>query len=118
MGEPEIAALQVYLGEPGARLLGRRRASPHVFISRRRAHITRQAFWKRLKMYVKQAGIAQPIWPHKVRHSFATHLLEGGADILSIVQWLGHQDLSTTEIYTRVHLEHLREAYQQYHPRA
>jgi integrase/recombinase XerD len=118
MGEPEMAKLHAYLGEPRAALLGRHRESPYVFLSNRGAPMTRQGFWTLLHGYARQAGLATPVSPHTVRHSFATHLLEGGADILSISRWLGHQDLGTTEIYTHVAPGHLREAYQRYHPRA
>jgi integrase/recombinase XerD len=118
MGDPEMAALHAYLGEPRVALLGRHQRSPYVFFSNRGAPMTRQAFWPRLHGYARQAGFTTPVSPHAVRHSFATHLLEGGADILSISRLLGHQDLGTTEICAHVAPRHLREAYQRYHPRA
>jgi integrase/recombinase XerD len=80
--------------------------------------MTRQGFWKLLKDYAHKAGITKSVSPHTLRHSFATHLLEGGADILSISHLLGHGDLKTTEIYTHVAPVHSQEAYQRYHPRA
>jgi integrase/recombinase XerD len=80
--------------------------------------MTRQGFWKLLKGYAQKAGLTQPASPRIVRHSFATHLLEGGADILSISQGFGHGDLKTTQMYTHVDIRHLWEAYKRYHPRA
>jgi integrase/recombinase XerD len=90
MGEPEITALQVYLGESHARLLRRRKDSPCVFLSRRRGPMTQRGLWKQLHTYAEKAGLTKPVSPHTMRHSFATHLLEGGADILSISRLLGH----------------------------
>lgn len=80
--------------------------------------MTRQGFWKLLKRYAAAAGITAPLSPHKLRHSFATHLLRGGADLRSLQAMLGHADLGTTEIYTRVAQDHVREAHRRAHPRA
>jgi integrase/recombinase XerD len=118
MGEPEIAALQAYLAKPRALLVGRGRTSPYVFINTWGRSMTRQEFWKLLKGYAQKAGLTISVSPHTLRHSFATHLLEGGADILSISHGLRHGDLKTTHIYTRVDIRHLWEAYKRYHPRA
>lgn len=91
---------------------------PHLFLSPRGKRFTRQGLWKLLKAYARACGIMTPISPHKLRHSFATHLLRGGADLRAVQAMLGHADLGTTEIYTRVAQDHVRAAYERAHPRA
>lgn len=91
---------------------------PHLFLSPRGKRFTRQGLWKLLKAYARGVGITTPISPHKLRHSFATHLLRGGADLRAVQAMLGHADLGTTEIYTRVAQDHVRAAYDRAHPRA
>ena len=91
---------------------------PHLFLSPRGKRFTRQGLWKILKTYARACGITVPISPHKLRHSFATHLLRGGADLRAVQAMLGHADLGTTEIYTRVAQDHVRTAYDRAHPRA
>ena len=91
---------------------------PHLFLSPRGKRFTRQGLWKLLKAYARGAGIKTPTSPHKLRHSFATHLLRGGADLRAVQAMLGHADLGTTEIYTRVAQDHVRTAYDKAHPRA
>jgi len=112
-----LRRLEEYLAS-GRKPLLQGRSAPYVFLNHRGRRLTRQGFWKILKQYGRQAGINRPISPHTLRHSFATHLLKGGADLRSIQTLLGHADISTTQIYTSVTSEHLREVYRRYHPRA
>lgn len=89
----------------------------HVFLSNRKNAITRQGVWKLLAKYARVAGISKTVSPHTLRHSFATHLLRGGADLRSVQSMLGHKDISTTEVYTHVASDHLRAVHARYHPK-
>jgi integrase/recombinase XerD len=95
-----------------------RKPPPWVFVNNRGGRLSRQACWMRIRQHALTAGIARAISPHKLRHSFATHLLEGGADLRSVQTLLGHADISTTQIYTHLSQAHVRQAYDDHHPRA
>ena len=118
LGDHAAAALTAYLdGERGRGALAKR-VVPWVFLTRSGKRLSRQAAWVRLRGHALKAGISRPISPHKLRHSFATHLLEGGADLRSVQALLGHADISTTQVYTHVSDAHVRDAYDEHHPRA
>jgi len=116
MGEGARQLLQQYVEEARPRLL-KKRASRYVFVSRRGGPLTRQAFWKLLQRRARRAGITQVISPHMLRHSFATHLLEGGADLRSVQVMLGHANIATTQIYTHIERGRLKRVHDKYFPR-
>ncbi len=116
IGEVAMTAVESWLrdGRPGM-------AKPNdtvLFLSRRGGALTRQGFWKLIVRYACEAGISKQVSPHKLRHSFATHLLQRGADLRAVQAMLGHADISTTEIYTHVADDHVRKVYRRTHPRA
>ena len=119
MGEQAASWVERYVRDARATLLGKRR-SPRLFVNARGGGpgLTRVGFWKILKVYARQAGLTSTLSPHTLRHSFATHLLERGADLRAIQMMLGHADLSTTQIYTHVLEQRLRSVYDRFHPRA
>ncbi len=117
LGEEAVEHLRAYLAGP-RELLGRGSRTTQVFVNGRGGGMTRQGFWKLLRQHARQAGITRSISPHTLRHSFATHLLERGADLRSVQHMLGHSDISTTQIYTHVLEARLQAAYRRYHPRA
>ena len=117
VGAPAADALRAWLGGPRERVL-RQRRSRDLFVTPRGRRMTRQGFWKLLGRHARAAGISRPISPHKLRHSFATHLLEGGADLRAVQAMLGHADVSTTEIYTHVDRTQARRLHSRHHPRA
>ena len=108
--------LLAYLRDVRPQILGGR-LSPHLFVTRAGHPMTRQGFWKRLRHRALQVGIREHISPHTLRHAFATHLVEGGADLRAVQLMLGHADIGTTEIYTHVARERLREVHKKFHPR-
>jgi integrase/recombinase XerD len=117
VGRPALSAVASYRDSARGQLL-RGRASKYLFVTARGSRLTRQAFWKLLAGHGKKVGIFQRLTPHSVRHSFATHLLEGGADLRSVQSMLGHADISTTQIYTHVMRSRLRKTVDEHHPRA
>ncbi|MGC8785524.1 MAG: site-specific tyrosine recombinase XerD [Armatimonadota bacterium] len=116
-GDSAKSALQDYLRLARPKLLGKR-SEDYLFLSERGTPLSRTQFWLRLKQYAQQAGIARPVSPHTLRHSFAVHLLQGGADLRAVQEMLGHASINTTQIYTRVSIDHVREVYRKHHPRA
>ena len=117
LGAEANAALSAYLASGREALLAGKR-SESVFVGRAGSPLTRQGFWKLIKAHGRRAGIRASLSPHVVRHSFATHLLENGADLRVVQMLLGHADISTTQIYTHVNRERLKRLYRDFHPRA
>lgn len=119
IGDEAVVWVRRYLQDARGRLLGKRRSS-RLFVNARGGGqgLTRVGFWKILKGYARRAGMKASVSPHTLRHSFATHLLERGADLRAIQMMLGHADLSTTQIYTHVLERRMRSVYDRFHPRA
>jgi len=116
IGKTAIAILRRYMEESRPLLLKGKKTDV-LFVNRRGGGLTRQALWKTIRKYALLAGIQKKVHPHTFRHSFATHLLEGGADLRAVQVMLGHADISTTQVYTHVTRERLREIHRKYHPR-
>lgn len=117
LGKSALAALDVYLRDSRLSLL-KGKNSNWLFLNRQGQRLTRQGFWKIIVSYGRKAQIGIPLKPHLLRHSFATHLLQRGADLRSVQMMLGHSDISTTQIYTHILKERLRGIYEQHHPRS
>lgn len=117
VGRRAIGAVSIYLRETRPRL-ERGKGMGRVFLNARGAPLSRMGVWKILQGHVRAAGIEKPVSPHTLRHSFATHLLEGGADLVAVQEMLGHADISTTQIYTHVDRRYLAEVHRAFHPRA
>jgi integrase/recombinase XerD len=116
LGEEALSWMQRYLQESRPDLM-KGGDCPLVFVTARKAGMTRQAFWHAIRKHAEVAGIAQPVSPHMLRHSFATHLLNHGADLRVVQLLLGHSDLSTTQIYTHIAREGLKRLHSEHHPR-
>jgi len=116
IGESAVEAVRKYLDEARPKLL--KQSSEFLFLTQRGGAFTRQGFWKLLKGYARKAGLDLKISPHILRHSFATHLLERGADLRSVQLMLGHSQITTTQVYTHVSRKRLRRVYDKFHPRA
>ncbi|MBI5836623.1 MAG: site-specific tyrosine recombinase XerD [Candidatus Eisenbacteria bacterium] len=117
LGSKAREALVAYMEGSRPHLL-RGRTSPYIFLNARGGPLTRMGFWTVLKRHARTAGLAEKVTPHVLRHSFATHLLQGGADLRSVQELLGHASITTTEIYTHADREYLAEQFKQFHPRA
>ena len=116
LGSEAIKWVTLYLKESRG-ILAKGKESPFLFINRSGKGMSRQGLWKNLKNYTRRTGLRKRITPHLLRHSFASHLLEGGADLRSVQMMLGHADISSTQIYTHVTGERLKKIHQRYHPR-
>lgn len=117
IGRPAVAAVDAYLENGRPELVGPKTGA-HLFISIRGKPLTPQRIWQLLREYASLAGLEDKVYPHLLRHSFATHLLENGADLRVIQELLGHADIATTEVYTHVNAKQLRETHRRFHPRS
>lgn len=118
IGKVAIEAMETYLRHARPVLVKKNPHETKLFVNHHGKPISRQGFWKLIKKIAREQGLNKEITPHTLRHSFATHLLENGADLRSVQEMLGHSDISTTQIYTHVSKTRLKDAYKQFHPRA
>ncbi len=118
IGKSALRWIERYRTECRSRLLKRGVAQDVLFLNARGAPMTRMAVWKIVQNYAQRSGIGKEVHPHTFRHSFATHLLEGGADLRAVQEMLGHSDISTTQVYTHIDREYLKEVHRTFHPRA
>ncbi|NQT67213.1 MAG: tyrosine-type recombinase/integrase, partial [Actinobacteria bacterium] len=116
VGDTGMLFLKKYL-RTGRYKIEKERKSDYVFLNKNGKKLTRQGFWKILKKYAGRLNIDKNLYPHIFRHSFATHMLQRGADLRTVQELLGHSSISTTEIYTNLNKEHIKEVYFRYHPR-
>ncbi|HEX5273184.1 MAG TPA: site-specific tyrosine recombinase XerD [Gemmataceae bacterium] len=117
LGRPALAAIRAYLGDQRPGLTRAAADAPWVFVSRGGRALTREMLWVIVKKYVRRAGLNPRVSPHTLRHSFATHLLSGGADLRTVQELLGHANIRTTQMYTHVDRERLRAVHKKFHPR-
>jgi integrase/recombinase XerD len=118
IGKSALRWIDRYLKETRSLLQRRDRSQDSLFLNSRGAPMTRMAIWNIVQTYAQRAGITKEVHPHTFRHSFATHLLEGGADLRAVQEMLGHSDISTTQIYTHIDREYLKEVHRTFHPRS
>jgi integrase/recombinase XerD len=118
VGQKALQALENYLEGERPRLMGEQEDQPALFLTRTGRRINRQDLWRLVSKYAKKAGLGVHVHPHMLRHSFATHLLAGGADLRAVQMMLGHADISTTEIYSHVDKDRLLKTHKRFHPRA
>lgn len=116
IGRKAAGAVAIYLRELRPRL-EKGKGEGRLFLNSRGAPLRRMTAWTILRRYVERSDLTKPVTPHTLRHSFATHLLEGGADLRAVQEMLGHSDISTTQLYTHIDREHLRQVHRQFHPR-
>jgi integrase/recombinase XerD len=117
LGEKASGAIKRYLKKVRPKVLKKKQPSEYLFLTRLGKKMSRQTFWKMIKKYLKKTRIKKDVSPHTLRHSFATHLLEGGADLRIVQEMLGHANISTTEAYTHINKERLKSIHKKYHPR-
>jgi integrase/recombinase XerD len=118
VGSYALEALSAYLVRARPGLVAAKRATPALFLNARGGRLSRQSAWTVLRTVAARAGLSTPVSPHTLRHSFATHLLDGGADVRVVQELLGHASVTTTQVYTLVTVDQLREVYAAAHPRA
>jgi integrase/recombinase XerD len=116
LGGKAVESVRLYLEKSRRKMLGKKQ-SDYMFVSRLGRRLSRQSVWKMIKSYALKAGIKKEIKPHLLRHSFATHLLERGADLRSVQEMLGHSNISTTQIYTHINKDRLKSVHKMFHPR-
>jgi integrase/recombinase XerD len=117
LGSIALRKVKSYI-EYGRNALLKDKSSDYLFLNRNGKRMTRQGFWKNLRQYVIKSGINKTVTPHTIRHTFATHLLERGADLRTIQILLGHSDISSTQIYTHIDVKRLKDIHAKHHPRA